>query len=234
MNKLKLFNKFTKFTEFIYGTAALLLSLYALTIIFSTVWKITFGILNETISRDTILQSISAIIISIAIVDISKYFIEEEIFHKKELRSPNEARMTLTRVFVIISISLSLEGLVYVFRAGEIDISLLPYPALLVITSILTMVGLGHYQKNSVSTENELIADIYMKIDRDTKHRLSKKKEVEEDLKAETSRVFLKNKREKEEEKIKANEDHRILKEQILREIRNEKAKDINKDETFS
>ena len=97
--------------------------------------------------------------------------------------------MTLTRVFVIISISLSLEGLVYVFRAGEIDISLLPYPAVLILTSILTMVALGHYQKNSVVTENDLLIDSYAKTDRLLAKKLLFKREAEDDLAIEEARI---------------------------------------------
>jgi hypothetical protein len=47
------------------------------------VWQVTTGILEETISKNIILQSISAIIIYFAIIDVSKYFVEEEIFRKK-------------------------------------------------------------------------------------------------------------------------------------------------------
>jgi hypothetical protein len=49
-------------------------------------------------------------------------------------------------MFVIISIAISLEGLVYIFKAGAEDISLLLYPALVIVTSVLAMVGLGLYQ----------------------------------------------------------------------------------------
>ncbi len=90
---------------------------------------------------------------------------------------------------MIISISLSLEGLVYVFRAGEIDISLLPYPAVLILTSILTMVALGHYQKNSVVTENDLLIDSYAKTDRLLAKKLLFKRETEDDLAIEEARI---------------------------------------------
>lgn len=94
-----------------------------------------------------ILHSLSALVISMAITDVAKYMFEEEIFNSKELRSPAEARKTLTKIFVIISITVSLEGLVYIFKAGESDISLLPYPAVLVLTGVLAMLALGVFQK---------------------------------------------------------------------------------------
>ena len=47
---------------------------------------------------------------------------------------------------IVISITISLEGLVYIFKAGAEGISLLLCPAFIVMTSILAMVGLGIYQ----------------------------------------------------------------------------------------
>jgi hypothetical protein len=101
-----------------------------------------------------LLQAVGAIVIAIAIIDVAKYLFEEEIFRSKELRSPTEARKTLTKIFVIISIAVSLEGLVFIFKAGTTDIKSIIYPAFLIITSILAMVGLGIYQKLSVQAEN--------------------------------------------------------------------------------
>ena len=103
-----------------------------------------------------LLESIGAVVIAIAIIDVAQYMFEEEILRHKELRSPKEARMTLTKIFVIIAIAVCLEGLVYVFKAGKEDLTLLIYPAALIITAVLSMVGLGIYQKLSVRTEKEV------------------------------------------------------------------------------
>jgi hypothetical protein len=46
--------------------------------------------------------------------------IEEEVFKDKELRNPAEARKTITKIMVIISIAVSIEGLVYIFKAGKL------------------------------------------------------------------------------------------------------------------
>lgn len=99
------------------------------------------------------LQSVGAIIIAVAILDVAKYMVEEEVFRNKELRSAREARQTLTKIMVIVAIAVSIEGLVYIFKAGAQDIRLLIYPALLIITAVILMVGLGYYQKLSVIAE---------------------------------------------------------------------------------
>ena len=101
------------------------------------------------------LQSVGSIIIAAAIIDVAKYMIEEEVFLNKELREPEEARKTITKIMVIISIAVSIEGLVYVFKAGTKDVTLLLYPASLILVSAFLIVGLGMYQKLSLTIERE-------------------------------------------------------------------------------
>ncbi len=71
----------------------------------------------------------------------------------KELREPAEARRTLTKIMTIIAIAVSVEGLVYIFKAGTQDLSLPIYPAILILTSVIVIIGLGIYQKLSSSVE---------------------------------------------------------------------------------
>lgn len=99
------------------------------------------------------LQSVGAIVIAVAIVDVAKYMIEEGVYSNKELRSAAEARQTMTKIIVIISIAVGIEGLVYIFKAGTQDITLLLYPAALLLVSVALIVGLGVFQKLSVSVE---------------------------------------------------------------------------------
>ncbi len=118
--------------------------------------KFFYVINNFSLKKEfilTILQSVGTVIISIAILDISKYLIEEEVFRNKELREPEEARRTLTKIMTIITIAVSVEGLVYIFKAGAEDLALLIYPALLILTAVLVIIGLGVYQKLSASVE---------------------------------------------------------------------------------
>ena len=100
------------------------------------------------------LQAVGAVIIAVAILDVAKYMIEEEVFRSKELRSPKEARETLTKIMVIVSIAISIEALIYIFKAGTEDIKLLVYPALLIVSAVLLIVGLGVFQKLSITAES--------------------------------------------------------------------------------
>jgi len=151
---------FDKMVALIYGLTATGLIIIALMIIILSGYEILTSLTFDQNMMKKLLHSIGALVISVAIIDVAKYMFEEEIFRSKELRSPEEARKTLTKIFVIISIAVCLEGLVYIFKAGEEDLSLLLYPAALILTAVVAMVGLGLYQKLSVRTEREVTENI--------------------------------------------------------------------------
>lgn len=133
--------------------AALILIALSLIIMGWSVYEVISNIKDEVQFIPSMLQSVGAIIISSAIIDVAQYMMEEEVFMNKELRDPLEARRTITKIIVIITIAVSIEGLVYIFKAGMKDLSLLLYPALLIAVSAILIVALGLYQKLSASIE---------------------------------------------------------------------------------
>ena len=133
--------------------AALILVVLSLVIMGWSIYDLILGIKAEDGFIAAMLQSVGAIIISTAIVDVAQYMVEEEVFMNKELRDPLEARRTLTKIIVIITIAVSIEGLVYIFKAGTKDLTLLLYPALLIMVSAVLIVALGVYQKLSATIE---------------------------------------------------------------------------------
>jgi hypothetical protein len=142
--------------------AALLLIIMSLLIMAWAMYEVVASIplKGEFIPR--MLQSVGAIVISAAIIDVAQYMIEEEVFMNKELRDPREARRTLTKIIVIITIAVSIEGLVYIFKAGTESMALLIYPAFLLFVSAILIVALGVYQKLSATIEQEEKSKIEM------------------------------------------------------------------------
>jgi uncharacterized membrane protein len=145
------------FLTAVHFLAAIILIFIALTTMGWSVYEIASSIFSEDKADfiTLILHSVGAIIIAAAIIDVAQYMIEEEVFKDKELRNPEEARKTITKIMVIISIAVSIEGLVYIFKAGTKDLALLLYPAGLIFVSSLSIVALGVYQKLSVSVEDK-------------------------------------------------------------------------------
>lgn len=144
----------------IYLIAAVSLIFLSLSIMIWSIYEAVLSMKEFPISISNLLQSVGAIIISIAVLDVAKYLVEEEVLREKELRSPSEARKTITKIFVIISIASGMEGLVYIFKAGTIDMALLIYPALLILFSSISIVCLGIYQKLSIGVEEIISEDI--------------------------------------------------------------------------
>ena len=133
--------------------AALILIALSLIIMGWSVYEVISNIKEEAEFVPLMLQSVGVIIIAAAIIDVAQYMIEEEVFLNKELRDPEEARRTITKIIVIITIAVSIEGLVFIFKAGTKDLTLLLYPALLIAASSILIVALGVYQKLSATIE---------------------------------------------------------------------------------
>ncbi|WP_157097540.1 hypothetical protein [Photobacterium sp. J15] len=158
---------FSKLLTVIHFIAAVILILIALITMVWSVYEIMINLFAENKEEfiPLILQSIGATIIAAAIVDVARYMIEEDVFHDKELRDPKEARRTITKIMVIISIAVSIEGLVYIFKAGTEDLRLLIYPAVLIFVSSISVVALGFYQKLSIDIEKKEEVGIIMRGD---------------------------------------------------------------------
>lgn len=135
--------------------AALALIGISLVIMGWAVYEVISNISTSSEFVPLMLHSVGAIIISAATLDVAQYMIEEEVFMDKELRDAKEARKTITKILVIITIAVNIEGLVYIFKAGTKDLTLLIYPASLILVSSFLIVSLGLYQKLSREVEKE-------------------------------------------------------------------------------
>jgi ABC-type antimicrobial peptide transport system permease subunit len=107
-------------------------------------------------ASDALLSAIGYVVISIAVFDVAKYFIEEEVIRGREMRLTSEARRSLTKFISTISIAVFIEALVMVFRVGKDDIERLLYPTALLLTAIAIVVGLGLYQRMSAEVEQRV------------------------------------------------------------------------------
>lgn len=139
----------------VYIVVTAVLTVIALTLIAYGVWHAVSAVAVGGDVVAGLLDSIGLIVISLAVLDVSKYLMEEEVLRDRELRSAMEARQTLTKFMVIICIAVSLEAVVYISRAGSENIRSLVYPAILLLSAVAVMVGLGAYQKLSGEVETK-------------------------------------------------------------------------------
>jgi hypothetical protein len=140
----------------IFGLAATVLALFALVLAGSAI----FDFINAAWSRQHVgisaLSGIGYVVVSIAVFDVAKYLIEEEVVRGRELRVTSEARRSLTRFISTIAIAVFLEALVTIFRVAQENVTNLFYPTFLLIAAILLVLGLGVYQRLSVMVEQQV------------------------------------------------------------------------------
>jgi hypothetical protein len=105
---------------------------------------------------DALLTGIGYVVIAVAVFDLAKYFIEEEVIRAREMRSPGEARRSLTKFISTICIAVFIEGVVIAFHVSKQDVSLMLYPTALLLSAIIIVVGLGAVQKLSSSVEEKV------------------------------------------------------------------------------
>ncbi len=105
---------------------------------------------NSAAVTDKLLDAIGVIVVSIALFDVSKYLMEEEVLKKRRLtRSHEDVRQALTKFMSIIAIAVCMEALVFIFRAGKTNVDTLLYPILLLLAGVGVVLGLGIFLRIS-------------------------------------------------------------------------------------
>ncbi|PCI76866.1 general glycosylation pathway protein [Candidatus Aerophobetes bacterium] len=145
-------------SNFGYIAACLILYLIALCILVSAVWGIICDMTSGSYSVYNLLDEVALIVFAMAVVDISKYLMIEEVLKKNPERSNlNDSKESLTKFTIIIASALSLEGLVITIEVAKQDVTKILYPIGLLFAAIFYIVGIGIYQKLSNSDEDSRI-----------------------------------------------------------------------------
>lgn len=104
-----------------------------------------------------LLGAVGYTVIALAVFEVAKYVLEEEVLNPSERRYTGEARRGLTKFITTIIIAVFLEALVMVFVTGSgDDRSELLYPTLLLLAGVALVVGLGVYQRLSAEAEKTI------------------------------------------------------------------------------
>src|SRR5688572_13750649 len=128
-------------SRFAFATASLVLMVLSLMLVGYGAIGVIAGISSSwTDASDALLAAIGYVVISIAVFDVAKYFIEEEVIRGREMRLTSEARRSLTKFISTISIAVFIEALVMVFQVKD-NVEQLIYPTALLLTAIVVVVG---------------------------------------------------------------------------------------------
>jgi hypothetical protein len=132
-----------------YIVAATVLGAFSATLLAVAAYQLLASLIRaEGILYQT-LQSIGLVTIAMAVFEVAKFLVEEELIRERQLRSILEARRSLTKFFTIVVIVLSLEAIVLVFETKLEAISDLIYPTALMAVAVAAVVGLGLFQRLS-------------------------------------------------------------------------------------
>ena len=99
-------------SRFAFGTASLVLMAMSLALVIYGTVEVIVGISTSwSQAGDALLAAIGYVVISLAVFDVAKYFIEEEVIRGREMRQMSEARRSLTKFISTIAIAVFIEGL---------------------------------------------------------------------------------------------------------------------------
>jgi hypothetical protein len=143
----------------VFGLASIVLMLIALALSIYSAGLIAVALRGPWgEAGNGLLESIGYVVIAMAVFDVAKYFVEEEVIRGREMRLASEARRSLTKFISTISIAVFIEGLVLVFRQSGQDVALLLYPSAILVTGVAIILGLGLYQRLSAEVEEQVEA----------------------------------------------------------------------------
>ena len=141
----------------VFGLASIVLMLIALALSVYSAGLIVSALRGGwTEAGNGLLEAIGYVVIAVAVFDVSKYFVEEEVIRGREMRFASEARRSLTKFISTIAIAVFIEGLVMVFREGSRSIAMVLYPSAILMVGILIILGLGLYQRFSADVEEQV------------------------------------------------------------------------------
>lgn len=141
----------------VFGLASLALILLALGMIAQGIYEPIAAFMRPGGDAKTaLLGAIGYIVIAIAVFDVAKFVIEEEVVRSREKRDAGEARRSLTQFTSTIAIAVFLEALVTVFRVSTEKVEDMLYPTFLLVAGTLLVVGLGLYQRLSITVERQV------------------------------------------------------------------------------
>lgn len=143
-------------SRFAFGLVAAVLALFGTVMIAYGVGQTIYAVYVWQDVGLAILRGVGYMVIAIAVFEVAKYFVEEEVVRRRQMRTPTDARRSLTNFISTISIAVFLEGLVIVFYVSQEDVSGLIYPSILLLTATAMILGLGLYQRLSVSVEEQV------------------------------------------------------------------------------
>jgi hypothetical protein len=103
-----------------------------------------------------IVNSLSYLILSVAVFDVARYVYDEEVRRGREMRKASETRRSITKFITVILIAVLMDALVALSKAGQQDLNMLVYPVVLIGGGVALLLSLGIFQRLSATVEEKV------------------------------------------------------------------------------
>jgi hypothetical protein len=150
---------FQLLSRLLYIVVTVALFALAFTFIVYAGWSIYFALATQANVLPAMLHAVSLVVIALAVSDVGKFLLQEELDGERDLETTGEVRRTLTK-FLTIIIAASLHALVFMFEAGRERIEALIYPSALLLAVAVLVAVLGLYQRLAAAVEHEYRTDL--------------------------------------------------------------------------
>ena len=129
-----------KLSALLFGLASLVLLVLAT----HEGWQAIAGGIHEA-SAVQVIEAVGLMAAAVVALQISETIVEEEILRDEHVSAPTRVRRYLSRFFVVVLVSLAVEGLVATFKALHEDMAQLGSAAALIAATALLLAGWGAF-----------------------------------------------------------------------------------------
>ena len=133
--------------QMVYGVIGVLLVLVAGLLLFSAGSSLIEVIYQHTNTATQAFSTVILITLGLAIFDLGKTIIEEEVLLHKDIHHQGSSRRTISRFMTAIVIAVSIESLLLMFKSLLGDATHLNSAVWMLLAAVALLVGLGAYLK---------------------------------------------------------------------------------------
>lgn len=137
----------------VYLIVTVSLMLLALGFVVFSFYLIGQSFLGEGDILPTMLSAVSLLVIALAVSDVAKFLLEEQVVGDRDLRSAGEVRRTLSKFLTIVIIAASMEAIVFMFDREGASHERVAYGAMLLAGVALLVVASAIHQRLTRSVE---------------------------------------------------------------------------------
>jgi hypothetical protein len=145
-----------RLTNAFYIAASLVLMGFAVVLVVSGPVAMVTALRKGDPFIEAIVDSLSYLILSLAVFDVARYVYDEEVRRGREMRKAAETRRSITKFITVIIIAVLMDALVALSKAGQEELDQLVYPVVLVGGGVALLLGLGIFQRLSATVEEKV------------------------------------------------------------------------------